>query len=140
MTRAFAISQSGQLNAEKFVKDSNGFELGYLGIPQGAEANMDTLLDKGLSGTAVVHSELDTSPRTYTLDSYANQKWEDGATIMIENMHGAGALTITSLDTLQLVGAAGLTGPRTLASGGRAFLRWRRTQQIWRIEGSPELT
>lgn len=83
----------------------------------------------------VYHPASDTTARTWTIPANASVAFPIGAAITIDNDFGAGALTIAiTSDTLVLVGTAGSTGSRTLASGGQATaLKVAATR--WRISG-----
>ena len=88
------------------------------------------------SGKHIYHPAADTTARIWTIDSNANVAYPIGAAITFDNDFGAGALTISiTSDTLVLVGTAGSTGDRTLASGGQATaLKVEATR--WRISGT----
>lgn len=94
----------------------------------------------GDAGTTQLHPAADTTARTWTIDANATVAFPIGTVITIDNESAAGVLTIAiTTDTLQLVGAAGTTGSRTLASGGRAVIQ-KITSTKWRISGGAELT
>jgi hypothetical protein len=87
------------------------------------------------AGKHIYHPAADTTPRTWTIDSNANVAYPIGTAITFDNDYGAGAITIAiTSDTLVLVGSAGSTGSRTLASGGRATAV-KVTSTRWRISG-----
>jgi hypothetical protein len=83
----------------------------------------------------IYHPSADTTARIWTIPSNASVPFEIGTTITFDNDFGAGAVTIAiTSDTLVLVGLAGSTGSRTLASGGQATaLKVGSTR--WRISG-----
>lgn len=86
------------------------------------------------------HPASDVTGRTWTIPANSAVAFPVGTEIPIENDAGAGTLTIAiTTDTLVLVGAAGSTGTRSLASGGRASLK-KVTSTRWRIWGTAELT
>ena len=101
-----------------------------------------TFHDRGKA--AIIHEAIDISPRTFTFDSNVNQHWTTGTMITIDNQYGAGAITISTVggDVIQIVGAAGITGSRTLASGGQTIARFSVINGIhtWRLTQSAELT
>lgn len=87
------------------------------------------------AGGCIYHPAADTSARTWTIDSNANVAYPIGTTITFDNDVGAGVLTIAiTSDTLVLVGTAGSTGSRTIASGGQATAM-KVTSTRWRISG-----
>jgi hypothetical protein len=84
----------------------------------------------------IYHAPTDTAVRTWTIPSNASVPFPVGSVVTFDNDFGAGTVTITigSTDTLVLVGTAGTTGSRTLASGGQATaLKVAPTR--WRISG-----
>jgi len=84
----------------------------------------------------IYHPSADTTARTWTIPSNASVAFPVGTIITFENDISAGALTISiTTDTLVLVGAAGSTGSRTLAAGGRAVAQ-KVTSTRWRIDGN----
>ncbi len=88
------------------------------------------------AGKAIYHPAADTTTRTWTIDSNATVPYPIGTVITFDNDYGAGAITIAiASDTLVLVGAAGSTGSRTLASGGQATAI-KVTSTRWRINGT----
>jgi hypothetical protein len=114
-----------------------------LGAPAGMavnskSANYTTKLAD--NGTMLYHPPTDTTARVWTIDSNANSPQPVGAAITFDNDVGAGVITIAiTADTLVLVGAAGTTGNRTLAAGGRATAV-KVSLTRWRINGTAELT
>jgi hypothetical protein len=90
--------------------------------------------------TVQFHPAADTTARTWTIPANASVAYPIGTVITFDNDVGAGALTIAiTTDTLVLVGAAGSTGSRTLAAGGRATAI-KVTATRWRISGTAELS
>lgn len=88
------------------------------------------------AGKCIVHAAADTTGRTFTIPANGSVAYPIGTAISIDNEYGAGSLTIAiTTDTLQLVGSAGSTGSRTLATGGRATLH-KITSTKWRIDGN----
>lgn len=86
-------------------------------------------------GGHIYHPAADTTARIWTIDSNANMPVEIGSFVVFDNDFGAGVLTIAiTSDTLVLVGEAGGTGSRTLASGGQATAV-KVTATRWRISG-----
>lgn len=113
--------------------------VGFRGIPINSQsAAYTTVLSD--AGKCIYHPSADTTARTFTIAANASVAYPVGATLMFENDIGAGTLTIAiNTDTLVLVGAAGSTGSRTLAAGGRATaVKVAATR--WRISGTAELT
>jgi hypothetical protein len=109
--------------------------VGYLGIPQNSKSADYTTVAAD-AGKHIYHPAADTTARTWTIDSNANVAYEIGTAITFDNDYGAGALTIAiTSDTLVLVGSAGSTGSRTLASGGQATAIKVGTTR-WRISGT----
>ena len=90
----------------------------------------------GDANGSIYHPPADTTARTWTIPANASVAYPIGTTITFDNDYGAGAITIAiNTDTLVLVGAAGSTGSRTLASGGQATaLKVSNTR--WRINGT----
>lgn len=86
-------------------------------------------------GKHIYHPAADTTPRTWTIPDNASVAFPVGTAVTFDNDTGAGAITIAiTSDTLVLVGTAGSTGSRTLASGGRATaIKVASTR--WRISG-----
>ncbi|MER8924335.1 hypothetical protein [Mesorhizobium sp. M0859] len=86
-------------------------------------------------GKAIYHPPADATARIFTIPSNAAVPYPNGTALTFDNDIGAGAITIAiDTDTLVLVGAAGSTGSRTLASGGQATaLKVSATR--WRISG-----
>lgn len=90
-------------------------------------------------GKCIYHPPADTTARVWTMPSNAAVPYPIGTVIQFDNDFGAGAITIAiTADDLVLVGAAGSTGSRTLATGGRAVAE-KMTATRWRISGQ-ELT
>jgi hypothetical protein len=127
---------TGPATSEKtFTLPNADASLGYLGIPQNSQsANYTTVAAD--AGKHLYHPAADTTARTWTIDSNANVAYPIGTAITFDNDYGAGALTIAiTSDTLVLVGTAGSTGSRTLASGGQATaIKVASTR--WRISGT----
>lgn len=87
------------------------------------------------AGKTIFHPASDTTARAWTIPANASVPLPEGAVITFDNDFGAGAITIgITTDTLVLVGAAGSTGPRTLAAGGRAVAQ-KVAATRWRISG-----
>jgi hypothetical protein len=87
------------------------------------------------AGTTLYHPSSDTTARTVTLPANATIPMPVGSVITVDNDISAGIVTIAiTTDTLVLVGAAGTTGSRTLAAGGRAVMQ-KVTTTRWRISG-----
>jgi hypothetical protein len=114
-------------------------EAGFRGIPINSQSTAYTCVAAD-AGKCIFHPASDTTARTFTIPANASVAYPVGTTLTFDNDVGAGALTIAiNTDTLVLVGAAGTTGSRTLAAGGRATaLKVSATR--WRISGSAELT
>lgn len=113
--------------------------VGFRGIPINSQSAAYTTVLAD-AGKCIFHPSADTTARVFTIAANASVAYPVGTTIMFENDVGAGALTIAiNTDTLVLVGAAGSTGSRTLAAGGRATaVKVAATR--WRISGTAELT
>jgi len=113
--------------------------VGFLGSPINSQSIAYTLVLAD-AGKTIYHPSADTTARTFTIPANASVAFPIGTQIAFDNDSGAGALTIAiTTDTLVLVGAAGSTGSRTLAAGGRA-VALKVTATRWRISGSAELT
>jgi LysM repeat protein len=86
-------------------------------------------------GKHIYHPPTDVTARIWTIPANATVAFPIGTVVTFDNDIGAGVITIViTTDTLVLVGAAGSTGPRTLASGGQATaLKVSATR--WRISG-----
>lgn len=94
----------------------------------------------GDGGYVIFHPAADTTARIWTIPANASVAFPIGTVVSFDNQFGAGAITIAiTTDTLELVGSAGSTGSRTLATGGRAVAE-KMTSTLWRISGSAELT
>ena len=127
---------AGEPTADRTVTLPNETcEVGFRNIPQNSiSAAYTTVLSD--AGKHIYHPAADTTARTWTIDSNANVPYSIGTAITFDNDYGAGVLTIAiTADTLVLVGAAGSTGSRTLASGGQATAI-KVTSTRWRISGS----
>lgn len=113
--------------------------VGFRGIPINSQSAAYTAVLSD-AGKCIFHPAADTTARTFTIPANASVAYPVGTTLMFENDVGAGTVTIAiNTDTLVLVGAAGTTGSRTLAAGGRATaVKVAATR--WRISGSAELT
>lgn len=88
------------------------------------------------SGRCVYHPPADTTARTWTIPANASVPFPVGTAVTFDNDFGAGAITIAiTSDTMVLVGSAGTTGSRTLATGGQATaIKVSATR--WRIAGT----
>lgn len=112
--------------------------IGYLESPINSQSLAYTLVLAD-SGKTIYHPSADTTARTFTIPANASVAFPIGTIVTFDNDISAGALTIAiTTDTLVLVGAAGSTGSRTLAAGGRAVAQ-KVTSTRWRISGSAEL-
>ncbi|RWL14896.1 MAG: hypothetical protein EOR57_31615 [Mesorhizobium sp.] len=90
-------------------------------------------------GKMISHPAADTTARIWTIPANSSVAFPIGTSVVFDNEFGAGAITIAiTTDTMELVGAAGSTGSRTLATGGRATAIKVGTTK-WRISGQ-ELT
>lgn len=89
----------------------------------------------GDANNGIRHPAADTTARTYTIPSNASVAYPVGTMLTFDNEFGAGILTIAiNSDTLNLVGVAGGTGSRAIASGGQATAI-KVTSTSWRIGG-----
>jgi hypothetical protein len=88
------------------------------------------------AGKHIYHPPADTTARAWTIPANASVAYEIGTAITFDNDYGAGAITLAiTSDTLVMVGIAGLTGSRSLASGGQATaIKVSATR--WRISGT----
>lgn len=87
------------------------------------------------ANSVIYHPAADTTARTWTIPANASVAFPIGTCITFDNDFGAGAITISiTSDTLVLVGDAGSTGSRTLASGGQATAI-KVSSTRWRING-----
>ncbi len=91
------------------------------------------------AGKTIYHPASDATPRTFTIPANSSVAFPDGTIITVDNDVGSALTIAITTDTLVLVGAAGSTGSRALAAGGRAVLE-KVTATRWRISGSAELT
>jgi len=108
---------------------------GFRGIPQNPQSAAYTLVASD-AGRCIYHPAADVTARTWTIPSNASVPFPIGTAITFDNDFGAGALTIAiTSDTLVLVGSAGSTGSRTIASGGQATAI-KVTATRWRINGT----
>ena len=108
---------------------------GFRGIPL-VSASANTTLTKAHAGGGLKHPSADTTARTFTIDSNANQSWDDGTALTFLNQNAAGVVTIAlTTDTMRLAGA-GTTGSRTLAANGMATAIWDAATTTWYINGS----
>jgi hypothetical protein len=90
----------------------------------------------GDANNIVYHPVADTTARTWTIPANSSVAFNVGTVVTFDNDYGAGAITIAiTTDTLVFVGAGGLTGSRTLASGGQASAV-KVTSTRWRINGT----
>ena len=105
------------------------------GIPQNSQSVNYTLVLAD-ANKHVYHPAADTVARTFTIPASTAVAFPIGTAVTFDNDFGAGAATIAiTTDTLVLVGTAGSTGSRTLASGGQATaLKVSATR--WRIAGN----
>lgn len=88
------------------------------------------------AGKHIYHPAADTTARIWTIPANASVAFPIGTVVTFDNDFGAGTITIAiTTDTLVLVGTAGSTGSRTLASGGQATAI-KVTATRWRISGS----
>lgn len=89
------------------------------------------------SAKHIYHPPIDPAARKWTIPSNAAVPFQIGTAVTFDNDFGAGPITIAigGTDTLVLVGTAGLTGLRTLASGGQATALKVDTTR-WRISGT----
>jgi hypothetical protein len=111
------------------------FNIGYKEIPQNSQSAAYTLVLSD-SGKHIYHPAADTTARVWTIPANASVAFPIGTAVTFDNDFGAGAITIAiTSDTLVLVGAAGSTGSRTLASGGQATAV-KVTSTRWRINGT----
>lgn len=115
-------------------KDLDLGQLGFLAIPV-AVVSANYTITKVNSGGAVRHPASDTTARTFTIDSNANQNWADGTAITILNKHGAGIITIAVTTDVMRLTNNGTTGSRTLAANGVATCVWDSAALDWQISG-----
>lgn len=105
------------------------------GIPLNSQSTSYTCVLGDANG-CIYHPAADTTARTFTIPANGSVAYAIGTAITFDNDIGAGALTIAiTTDTLVLVGAAGSTGSRTLATGGQATAI-KVTATRWRINGT----
>lgn len=121
------------------VHGQSGSTSGSSGLTVNSQSAAYTLV-LGDANACIYHPSADTTARTWTIPANESVAFPIGTTITFDNDASAGALTIAiTTDTLVFVGAAGSTGSRTLASGGRA-VALKVTSTRWRISGTSELT
>lgn len=107
----------------------------FSNIPQNSKSAAYTTIASDAQ-KCIYHPPADTAARVWTIDSNANVPYQIGTVITFDNDFSAGAITIAiTSDTLVLVGAAGSTGSRTLASGGQA-VAMKVAATRWRINGT----
>jgi hypothetical protein len=108
---------------------------GFRGIPQNSQSAAYQLVAAD-AGKHIYHPAADTTARTWTIPANGTVAFPIGTAVTFDNDFGAGALTIAiTTDTLVLVGTAGSTGSRTIASGGQATAV-KVTSTRWRISGT----
>lgn len=108
---------------------------GAVGIPQNPQSGAYTLVLSD-ANKHIYHPTSDTTARIWTIPANSSVAFPIGTAVTFDNDFGAGAITIAiTTDTLVLVGAAGSTGSRTLASGGQATAI-KVTSTRWRINGT----
>lgn len=133
------VTFTGPTAARSYALPDVATNIGYLESPINSQSAAYTLVLAD-SAKTIYHPTTDTTARTWTIPANSSVAYPIGTIITFDNDAGAGALTIAiTTDTLVLVGAAGTTGSRTLASGGRASAL-KVTATRWRISGSAELT
>lgn len=111
-------------------------KVGFRNIPL-VSAPANTLVTKAHAGGGLKHPSADTTARTYTIDSNANQSWDDATAITVWNVWGTGGIVTITVTTDPLRFALdGSTGPRTLARGGFATLVWDTASASWGITGA----
>ena len=74
-------------------------------------------------GAAIVHPTSDVTARTFTLSSLSVMPRSYGSCITFINQHGAGVVSIASVEPMYLAGT-GATGTRTLAANGMCTAVW----------------
>lgn len=118
----------------KLIKDSGETIASMRRVAQNSQSAAYTLVLSD-AGKHIYHPPADTTARTWTIPANSSVAFPVGTVITFDNDYGAGAITIAiTSDTLVLVGAAGSTGSRTLASGGQATaIKVGSTR--WRISG-----
>jgi hypothetical protein len=108
---------------------------GAVGIPQNSQSAAYTLVLAD-ANKHIYHPAADTTARIWTIPANSSVAFPIGTAVTFDNDFGAGAITIAiTTDTMVMVGSAGLTGSRTLASGGQATAI-KVTSTRWRINGS----
>ncbi len=113
--------------------------VGFRGVPINSQSTAYTAVLAD-AGKCLYHPSADTTARTFTIPANGSVAYPVGTILMFENDISAGTMTIAiTTDTLVLVGAAGSTGSRMLAAGGRATAV-KVTSTRWRISGTAELT
>lgn len=107
----------------------------FSNIPVNSQSAAYTLVSTDAS-KMIYHPAADTTARIWTIPANSSVAFPVGTVVTFDNDFGAGAITIAiNTDTLVLVGAAGSTGSRTLASGGRATAT-KVSATRWRISGT----
>lgn len=130
--KTYGRKDAGWVEASATPGNNN---VGYLNIPL-VSASANTTITKAHAGGGLKHPSADTTARTFTIDSNANQSWVDGTAITIWNVNGTGGIvTITALNTMRLAGA-GTTGSRTLARNGIATFIWDSISSSWVASGA----
>lgn len=108
--------------------------LGFINIPV-VPASANYTITKAHAGKSIRHPGADTAARIFTIDSNANQSWDDGTTISVFNKHGAGVITIRVTTDVMRKAGDGTTGDRTLAANGMATFVWDAVALDWQISG-----
>ncbi len=91
-------------------------------------------------GSQIRHPAADVTGRTWDIALHAGVLgdatfWQDGSIVTLVNKNGAGAISITSGNTVRLAGT-GTTGTRILAPNGVANLLWDLVELEWLIDGT----
>lgn len=105
------------------------------GVPVNSQSTDYTLVI-GDANSCIAHPAADTTARTFTIPANSSVPLPVGTVVTFDNDFGGGTITIAiTSDIMVLVGSAGSTGSRTLASGGQATAL-KVTSTRWRINGS----
>lgn len=120
-------------NTEWLVVQAHDPQL-FSNIPQNLQlSDYITILTDGEKH--IFHPAVDTTARTWTIDSNANVAYPIGTAITFVNQNGAGIITIAITSDIMRLAGAGTTGSRTLAANGVATAL-KITTTEWLISGT----
>ncbi len=109
--------------------------LGFINIPPNIQSGNYTIL-KTDRGYAIVHPAAGGAGDTYTVDSVANQAWDDGDCVTIDNRDLTNSVAVAVTTQTLRLGGTTTTGTRTVAAGGIGTLRFASAEGEWVISGA----